>query len=34
MFKNYTDVLTTTFPEDDQQFQIKDVDGLQMYKQR
>ncbi|XP_071145582.1 aplysianin-A-like [Mytilus edulis] len=33
MFKNYTDVLSTTFPEDDQQFQIKDVDGLQMYKQ-
>ncbi|CAG2223696.1 IL4I1 [Mytilus edulis] len=33
MFKNYTDVLTTTVPEDAKRFQIKDVDGLQMYKQ-
>ncbi|CAG2184818.1 unnamed protein product [Mytilus edulis] len=33
MFTNYTDVLTTNVPEDAKRFQIKDDDGLQMYKQ-
>lgn len=34
MYKNYTDVLTTNVPEDVKHYYIKDVDGIDMYKQR
>ncbi|VDI40136.1 Hypothetical predicted protein [Mytilus galloprovincialis] len=33
MYKNYTDVLTTNVPEDVKHYYIKDVDGIEMYKQ-
>ncbi|XP_076086851.1 achacin-like [Mytilus galloprovincialis] len=33
MFRNNTDVLTTNVPEDVKRFYIKDVDGIEIYKQ-